>query len=322
MSSLPGHAPRGHDMPEDDGDQREQEHHGQPPRPDVVESRLAAHRPDAHGAVQQVRPPGPAGQRPGADVRAADGRRVEATIATSCGSGPGRAIRSTACSSRPSPWSARRPSGRSASGISTSSSSAASPIHNRCIAELETGEGKTLVATLPAFLNALPGKGVHVVTVNDYLAQRDAEWMTPIYNLLGMTVGCIQTGQPDGVAPRRLRLRHHLRDQQGVRLRLPPRRAEAAPARRHPPQVVRAGLPGQRRPRRVGDARPAHPPLRDRRRGRQHPDRRGPDAADHRGQQPADPGRGRRLLRRRPARRDPRPGQGLTSTTRSSGRPS
>jgi preprotein translocase subunit SecA len=71
-------------------------------------------------------------------------------------------------------------------------------IHNRCIAELETGEGKTLVATMPATLNALPGKGVHVVTVNDYLAKRDAEWMTPVYQLLGLTVGCIQTGQTDG----------------------------------------------------------------------------------------------------------------------------
>ena len=70
-------------------------------------------------------------------------------------------------------------------------------IHNRSIAEMETGEGKTLVATLPAVLNALPGKGVHVVTVNDYLAQRDAEWMTPVYKILGMTVGCIQTGQQD-----------------------------------------------------------------------------------------------------------------------------
>jgi preprotein translocase subunit SecA len=70
-------------------------------------------------------------------------------------------------------------------------------IHNKCISELETGEGKTLVATMPGYLNALPGKGVHVVTVNDYLARRDAEWMGPIYNLLGMTVGCIQTGQAD-----------------------------------------------------------------------------------------------------------------------------
>ena len=54
-------------------------------------------------------------------------------------------------------------------------------IHHRCIAELETGEGKTLVATMPASLNALTGKGVHIVTVNDYLARRDAEWMGPIY---------------------------------------------------------------------------------------------------------------------------------------------
>jgi preprotein translocase subunit SecA len=71
-------------------------------------------------------------------------------------------------------------------------------IHFRSIAEMETGEGKTLVATLPAFLNALQGKGVHVITVNDYLAHRDAEWMGPIYKLLGLTVGCIQTGMPDG----------------------------------------------------------------------------------------------------------------------------
>ena len=71
-------------------------------------------------------------------------------------------------------------------------------IHFKAIAEMETGEGKTLVATLPASLNALQGKGVHVITVNDYLAQRDAEWNMPIYNLLGISVGCIQTGMPDG----------------------------------------------------------------------------------------------------------------------------
>src|SRR5690242_17493288 len=71
-------------------------------------------------------------------------------------------------------------------------------IHFRCIAEMETGEGKTLVATLPAYLNALQGKGVHVVTVNDYLAHRDADWMGQVYRYLGMTVGCIQTGQQDG----------------------------------------------------------------------------------------------------------------------------
>jgi preprotein translocase subunit SecA len=59
------------------------------------------------------------------------------------------------------------------------------------IAEMKTGEGKTLVATLAAYLNALPGKGVHVVTVNDYLASRDSEWMGKIYTFLGLTVGCI-----------------------------------------------------------------------------------------------------------------------------------
>ena len=59
------------------------------------------------------------------------------------------------------------------------------------ISEMKTGEGKTLVATLPVYLNALEGKGVHVVTVNDYLAKRDSEWMSQIYNFLGMTVGTI-----------------------------------------------------------------------------------------------------------------------------------
>jgi preprotein translocase subunit SecA len=64
-------------------------------------------------------------------------------------------------------------------------------LHNRAIAEMRTGEGKTLVATLPVYLNALTGKGVHVVTVNDYLARRDAVWMGQIYERLGMTVGII-----------------------------------------------------------------------------------------------------------------------------------
>ncbi|RMG43626.1 MAG: preprotein translocase subunit SecA [Acidobacteria bacterium] len=65
-------------------------------------------------------------------------------------------------------------------------------LHQGKIAEMRTGEGKTLVATLPAYLNALTGKGVHVVTVNDYLARRDAEWMGQVYRFLGMSVGCIQ----------------------------------------------------------------------------------------------------------------------------------
>ncbi|WP_016854380.1 preprotein translocase subunit SecA [Halomonas smyrnensis] len=63
------------------------------------------------------------------------------------------------------------------------------------IAEMKTGEGKTLVATLAVYLNALPGKGVHVVTVNDYLARRDADWMRPLYEFLGLTVGTIYAGQ-------------------------------------------------------------------------------------------------------------------------------
>jgi preprotein translocase subunit SecA len=65
-------------------------------------------------------------------------------------------------------------------------------LHRGRIAEMKTGEGKTLVATLPAYLNALEGKGVHIVTVNDYLAGRDAEWMGNIYRALGLTFGCIQ----------------------------------------------------------------------------------------------------------------------------------
>ena len=71
-------------------------------------------------------------------------------------------------------------------------------LHGGNIAEMVTGEGKTLVATLPAYLNALAGKGVHVVTVNDYLARRDMEWMGPLYMGLGLTVGSIQSGMDSG----------------------------------------------------------------------------------------------------------------------------
>src|SRR5437773_108704 len=71
-------------------------------------------------------------------------------------------------------------------------------LHRGRIAEMATGEGKTLVATLPLYLNALTGRGAHLVTVNDYLARRDAEWMGALYNFLGLTVGCIQHDQePD-----------------------------------------------------------------------------------------------------------------------------
>src|SRR5205085_1422376 len=70
-------------------------------------------------------------------------------------------------------------------------------LHEGRIAEMKTGEGKTLVATLPVYLNALAGRGVHVVTVNDYLARRDAEWMGQIYGFLGLSVGVIVHGLID-----------------------------------------------------------------------------------------------------------------------------
>ncbi|MGH2682947.1 MAG: preprotein translocase subunit SecA, partial [Actinomycetota bacterium] len=68
----------------------------------------------------------------------------------------------------------------------------ATALHQGLIAEMKTGEGKTLVSTMPAYLNALSGEGVHMVTVNDYLAKRDSEWMGPIFRLLGLSVGLIQ----------------------------------------------------------------------------------------------------------------------------------
>ena len=145
-------------------------------------------------------------------------------------------------------------------------------LHHGDIAEMKTGEGKTLTATLPVVLNTLAGKGVHLVTVNDYLAKRDAEWMTPIYEMLGLSgrhpaERRVRLGPTSATS---LRGRHHVRHQLRVRLRLP--------ARQHRAQHRREG--------------PARPRLRDRRRGRQHPDRRGAHAADH--QRPARAGR--RLL--------------------------
>lgn len=76
-------------------------------------------------------------------------------------------------------------------------------LHEGRIAEMATGEGKTLVATLPVFLNALTGKGVHLVTVNDYLAKRDAEWMGPIYQFHGLTVDCIDKHEPSSDSRRK-----------------------------------------------------------------------------------------------------------------------
>ena len=70
-------------------------------------------------------------------------------------------------------------------------------LHKGMISEMKTGEGKTLVATLPVYLNAIEGKGVHVVTVNDYLAQRDSAWMGQVYEFLGLTFGCIVSNMSD-----------------------------------------------------------------------------------------------------------------------------
>src|SRR5208337_3778296 len=70
-------------------------------------------------------------------------------------------------------------------------------LHQGQISEMKTGEGKTLVATMPIYLNALTGKGVHLVTVNDYLAKRDSQWMGQIYKFLGLTVDCIVHGLDD-----------------------------------------------------------------------------------------------------------------------------
>jgi preprotein translocase subunit SecA len=76
-------------------------------------------------------------------------------------------------------------------------------LHTGKISEMATGEGKTLVSTLPAYLNALAGEGVHIVTVNDYLARRDSEWNGPIYEFLGLTVDCIDKHQPNSTERRK-----------------------------------------------------------------------------------------------------------------------
>ncbi len=141
----------------------------------------------------------------------------------------------------------------------TCSSSAAWCSTTGSIAEMRTGEGKTLVATLPCYLNALEGKGVHVVTVNDYLARRDAEWMGKLYNFLGLSDWHRRQLAGRAREEGRVPLRHHLRPEQRVRLRLP--------ARQH--EVQRARL------------RAARAQLRDRRRGRLDPHRRGAHAAHH-----------------------------------------
>jgi preprotein translocase subunit SecA len=160
------------------------------------------------------------------------------------------------------PWSARRPRVLNMRHFDVQLIGGM-VLHEGKIAEMKTGEGKTLVATLPVYLNALSGRGVHVVTVNDYLAKRDSEWMGKLYSFLGLTVGVIVHDLDDSGAPRRLRRRCDLRHQQRIRLRLSARQHEVRPAR----------------------LRAARAQLRHRRRSRFHPDRRSPHAADYFGRQ-------------------------------------
>ena len=87
-------------------------------------------------------------------------------------------------------------------------------LHQGRIAEMRTGEGKTLVSTLPAYLNALAGEGVHIVTVNDYLAHRDAEWMGKVHEFLGLTVGCVLNSMDNDERRKQYALRYHLCDEQ------------------------------------------------------------------------------------------------------------
>ena len=110
-------------------------------------------------------------------------------------------------------------------------------LHQGNIAEMKTGEGKTLVSTLPGYLNALEGKGVHIVTVNDYLAKRDSEWMGGIYRFLGAGRRADPGVDDAAAAPARLRGRHHLRHEQRVRVRLPARQHGDAAGAMRPARV-------------------------------------------------------------------------------------
>jgi preprotein translocase subunit SecA len=136
-------------------------------------------------------------------------------------------------------------------------------LHQGNIAEMKTGEGKTLVATFPAYLNALTGKGVHIVTVNDYLAKRDAEWMGKVYGALGLTTGVVYPQQPEDEKRQAYAcdITYATNNELGfdyLRDNMKPSSPDG----------------------------PARPQLRHRRRGRLDPDRRGADAADHLGPSP------------------------------------
>ena len=142
-------------------------------------------------------------------------------------------------------------------------------LHEGKISELKTGEGKTLTATLPLYLNALGGKGAHLVTVNDYLAKRDAQWYGPVYDMLGLSIGVLQHDSAFQFTSEKQS------DTQNMEHLKPISRARGLPVRphlRHQPRV-RLRLPARQHVRLARFLRPARTPLRHRRRSRQHPHR-------------------------------------------------
>ena len=188
-------------------------------------------------------------------------------------------------------------------------------LHGGKVAEMKTGEGKTLVATLATYLNALSGRGAHVVTVNDYLARRDALWMGKVYTFLGLSVSCLQHeasyivepnreaagGAPSGMRPVTRRDVYEADitygNQQRVRVRLPARQHGDGPGPESAASVV----------------------LRHRRRGGQHPHRRGADSAHH---QRSGAGASGALRRRGAGREAAERGKSTSIGTRRSGRSS
>ena len=203
-------------------------------------------------------PPGPGPRHHGA--RARDGGALRRRPPGQDGRVPGpprqRARTSTTCSSRRSRWCARpgrRVLGQRHYDVQLIGGAA---LHFGWIAEMKTGEGKTLVSTLPAYLNGLGGKGTHLITVNEYLARRDSEWMGRLHRWLGLEVGPHrprrERSRPQAAAVRR---RHHLRHQQRVRLRLPPRQHGHVP--RPGRRSAATATPSSTRSTRSSSTRPA-----------------------------------------------------------------
>ena len=177
----------------------------------------------------------------------------------SSGSGTRTARRSTICFPKPSPPCARPPSAPSASGHFDVQLMGGAALHLGNIAEMKTGEGKTLTGVLPAYLNAIAGQGVHVVTVNDYLAKRDAEWMGRVHRFLGLEVGVILADMDPATRRKQYAadITYGTNNEFGF-------------------DYLRDNMAWSAR-----GLRAARPQLRDRRRGGLDPDRRGAHAADH-----------------------------------------